>query len=151
MKDKERISSMEQEYERLFKTLTPREAPAKLYGRTMHAVMQTRIASLRTKRIASFVIGAMSFVGVILTSTTLAQAAQASGFLSYVSLLFSDSSVVFSVGKIYLWTLMESIPTPQLIVSFALLAILIQSIRVLLQTGRTSVTLEKHTFRASVS
>ena len=126
---------MGREYERLFGALPQDSAPAYLCERVFGAIQRERMRMVRMRLVFSSCTGALSLAGFILAGKALLSAMTASGFLTYASLALSDSGTVMSTSHIYLLTLLESLPGPEVIVSLALLAVLIQSLRVLIVAG----------------
>jgi hypothetical protein len=71
-------------------------------------------------------------IGVVFAFSTLMKAMAASGFSAYVSLLISDGSAVPAFGSSFLFSLLESLPGLEVALSLFFVAVLIQSLRVLI-------------------
>lgn len=130
-----RSTDMGREYERLFGALSQNSAPAYLCERVFGAIQRERVRTLRMRLVFSSCTGALSLAGFILAGKALVSAMAASGFLTYASLALTDSSTVFGTGRIFALSLLESLPGPEVVLSLALLAVLIQSLRVLVVSG----------------
>lgn len=126
---------MGREYERLFGALPKNSAPAYLCERVFGAIHRERVRILRTRLVFSSCTLLVSLAGTVAAVRALFTAMSASGFTSYASLAISDSSVVFGSGQSFLLSLLESLPAPEVMFSLALIAILIQSIRVLVASS----------------
>lgn len=126
-----RSSSMGREYEWLFGALPQNSAPAYLCERVFGAMTRERIRILRMRLVFSSCTGALSLGGFIIAGKALVSAMTASGFLTYASLAVTDSSAVFGSSHSFLLSLLESLPGPEVVFSLALLAVLIQSLRIL--------------------
>jgi len=126
---------MGREYERLFGALPQINAPAYLCERVLDAVSRERVRLARTRLVFSSCTALLSLFGVALAGQALAAAAISSGFLSYASLLVSDSGAVWTNGQSFAYTLLESLPGVEVMFTLALLAVLIQSLRVMIASG----------------
>ena len=122
---------MVREYERLFGALPQITAPASLCERVFVAVSRERVRLARTRLVFSSCTTAASLFGIVFAGQALVSAMRASGFPSYASLLISDSGAVLANGQSFLYTLLESLPGPEVILTLALFAVLIQSLRVM--------------------
>src|SRR5262249_29998247 len=88
---------------------------------------------------------AASFAGAILAVRALVEALASSGFTAYASLIVSDHDVVFASGNTFLATLLESLPGPEVVIALAVLAVLIQSLRVFVGSLVDRSFLAQHT------
>jgi hypothetical protein len=123
------------EYERLFGALPRLQTPVYLCERVLAAVSRERVRILRTRLVFSSCTGILSLCGIAFASSSLAGALRASGFDAYASLLVSDTDVVAHSAPSFLLSLLESLPGPEVILTLALLAVFIQSARVLVASG----------------
>jgi hypothetical protein len=122
---------MGREYERLFGALPKNSAPSYLCERVFGAIHRERVRILRRRLVFSSCTGLLSLLGVTFAVNALAEALQTSGFTDYASLIVSDHDAVFASANVFLYTLLESLPGPETVTVLALLAILIQSVRVM--------------------
>ncbi|HVX90388.1 MAG TPA: hypothetical protein VHC20_02000 [Candidatus Paceibacterota bacterium] len=126
---------MGREYEWLFGALPQNSAPAYLCERVFGAMTRERIRILRMRLVFSSCTGVLSLGGFIVAGKALVAAMSASGFLTYASLALTDSSAVLGSSHSFLLSLLESLPGPEVVFSLALLAVFIQSLRVLVVSG----------------
>jgi len=90
---------------------------------------------LRNKRIIRLKLWAFSFVGItslaglIPTWHTLSNDLTQSGFYEYISLVFSNSTLILSYWKELTFSIAESLPTTSIVLSFSLIFILLLSIK----------------------
>ena len=122
---------MGREYERLFGALPGRVAPAYLCERVFGAVSRERVRFLRTRLVFSSCAALGSLAGIALALPALIAAMTTTGFSSYASLVFSDSTALLGISHTFLLTLLESLPGPEIAVTLFFVATLIQSLRVL--------------------
>lgn len=124
-----------EEYGRLFGALPQIKAPAYLCERVLVAVSRERVRASRTRLVFSSGATVISLFGVVVAVRALFAAMNESGFSSYAWLAVSDSGSVFANAHSFFYTLLESLPGIEVIVTLALLAVLIQSLRVLIISG----------------
>ncbi len=123
------------EYGRLFGVLPQTNAPAYLCERVSGAVSRERIRLARIRLVFSSGTTLVSLFGVVFAGRALITAMTMSGFSSYASLAVTDSGTVFANGQSFLFTLLESLPGPEVMLMLALLAVLIQSLRIMVASG----------------
>jgi len=126
---------MGREYERLFGALPKIEAPAYLCERVLVAVSRERIRLVRMRLVFSSCASFLSLAAIFTAGRMLVNAMHATGFSSYASLMLSDGGAVLGNGHAYLLTLAESLPGPETILTLLALAVLIQSLRVMISSG----------------
>jgi hypothetical protein len=125
---------MGREYERLFGALPRISAPAYLCERVLIAVSRERIRLARMRLVFSSCTGAVSLFGVFIALRALMDASVTSGFATYSSLILSDGTAVAGNASNFFQTLLESLPTPEIMVTLACLAVLVQSVRVMISS-----------------
>ncbi|MFZ1987565.1 MAG: hypothetical protein WAV21_00825 [Minisyncoccia bacterium] len=133
-------------HERLFGVLPNITAPAYLCERVLDAVARKRMRQVRIQLVLSSLSGMASFTGVIFAGRALMTALSQSGFTSYTSLLFSDGGAVMSYGQTFALSLLESLPGPEVAITLALVAILIQSLRVLATSAMQWISIRPASF-----
>lgn len=129
------MKDMGREYERLFGALPGRDAPAYLCERVLGAVSRERVRILRMRLVFSSCAALASLIGVVSAASMLVSAMAASGFSAYASLFISDGSLVPAFGSSFLLSLAESLPGPEVALALFLIAVLIQSLRVLARSS----------------
>jgi hypothetical protein len=129
------MNDMGREYERLFGALPACDAPSYLCERVIGAVLRERVRILRTRLVFSSCGVLFAFVGGLFAFSLLTAAMTASGFSAYLSLLISDSASVPALGNAYLYSLLESLPGFEVALALFFVAVLIQSLRVLIASG----------------
>ena len=123
---------MGREYERLFGALPKNSAPAYLCERVFGAIQRERVRILRRRLVFSSCTGVLSLLGAAFAVNALAAALRTSGFTDYASLIVSDHDAVFASGTAFFYTLLESLPGPETVLALVLIAVLIQSLRVMI-------------------
>jgi hypothetical protein len=123
---------MGREYERLFGALPKNSAPAYLCERVFGAIHRERVRILRRRLVFSSCTAAASLFGAVFAVRAFAAALETSGFTDYASLIVSDHDAVLASGNVFLYTLLESLPGPEAVLVLALIAVLIQSVRVMI-------------------
>lgn len=123
---------MGREYERLFGALPKNTAPAYLCERVFGAIHRERVRTLRRRLVFSSCTAAASLFGAVFAIRAFATALEASGFTDYASLIVSDHDAVLASGNAFVYTLLESLPGPEAVLVLALIAVLIQSVRVMI-------------------
>lgn len=117
----------------IHRALAEAEAPTGLYQAVLARIAQARQIHARRKALwltaASFMSGFVFVPALVYAGEEL----YASGFYTYVSLAFSDSSLVFSVWREFAFTLIESVP------SIALLLVLASGIALAWSVRRTII------------
>lgn len=114
--------------------LTP---PADLLGRVVaRLAREKRINSFRRLLFFSFS-SAVSLAGIILLFRSVASSLLESGFWRFFSLLFSDFSVVMANWQNFFGSLLESLPIINLILVLALLAVFLESMKLMTKNIKT--------------
>jgi len=115
------------------RAFTETEAPEGLYQAVLVRIARARQLHARRKALW---LTATSFISGFVFVPALVYAGEelyASGFYTYVSLAFSDSSLVFSVWREFTFSLIESVP------SIALLLVLASGIALAWSVRRTII------------
>ena len=112
-----------------FEVFAAIEAPRGLYETVMHRLAQAERRAARMRLGLSSVVALGSFLALIpVVEYTLEQFA-ASGFYTYLSLLFSDSSIVLTFWHEFALSLIESLPSLALALLIPLTVVLVWSVR----------------------
>jgi len=103
---------------------------------------------MREKRIAKLklglfsLIGMLSLVGAVPVFKTLITDFTQSGFYEYFSLIFSDSGLILSIWREFVFSLIESLPVLSIILSLTLIFIFFLSLKYAMkQIGRGQLLL----------
>ncbi len=98
------------EPETMLENMEDLEFPAYLHERILRCVRQAAARQARLKAAVSFTAAVASFAALGGISWYALQAARASGFLSYASLVFSDTAAVFALRGDFIPLLVETFP-----------------------------------------
>ena len=118
---------MRQDYEKLFSLIETPEPPAGLLGAVV-----ARVESLeRRSAWARSVVFAIGFFVSLLAFVPALQSVRASmaesGFLTYLSLLFSDTGAILSTGQSFALILLESLPVFSVALLLSVLLMMLES------------------------
>jgi hypothetical protein len=122
---------MGSQYERLFGVLPACMPSDHLCERVTDAIRLERVRSARARFVLSSLSLVLSAIGSFIAGRALIAAAYQSGFSAYASLAFSDGGIVSAHFSSFGLTLLESLPGPETAFTLALIAVLIESLRVL--------------------
>ncbi len=118
---------MRQDYEKLFSHMETPEPPAELIGQVMGLIVAKERRSAIIRSVA-FAIGLIASLSAFVPAFHGVQASMAeSGFLSYLSLLFSDTGAILSTGQSFALILLESLPVFSLALFLAIVLLLLES------------------------
>jgi len=110
------------------------EPPSGLLQKIMARIQaERRLMSLKKRIIIFSLILIISLVGVIFISKITVSAAHASGFVSFLSLIFSDLHIVLVNWQTYSLTLLESFPVFGVMGILAAVLILMESLKYLVE------------------
>lgn len=130
------MTDMGSQYERLFGVLPATTPTAHLCERVTVAIREERARLARARFALSSLSLVLSAGGLFIAGRALIAAAYQSGFSAYASLAFSDGGTVMahlsSFGPSFMGALLESLPGPETVFTLALIAVLIESLRVLI-------------------
>jgi hypothetical protein len=113
----------------LFSVFNEIDAPGGLYEAVLARITRARQLHARRK---TFLLGVISLVCGLTLVPALQYTNQellASGFYNYMSLAFSDSTLVFSAWRVFAFSLLESLPSIALLLVLASSALLVWSLR----------------------
>jgi hypothetical protein len=127
---------MEKNYKQLFEGLRAFEPPKNLHANILAHINMARVRAARIKAVLFGLTTLLSFIALIPAFTYLAQQFQQSGFHQYLSLIFSDGSVVLSYWQDYALSIVESIPFTETIIFLCVLFVLLGSARLVVRNAR---------------
>lgn len=113
-------------------THTP--VPAHLCEQVCQAVLRERQRQARLRFIISSLCGTSSLVGLVFALPALLHAAQNSGFVSYSSLLLTDTQVALSHTNLFLVPVLEALPGIETITTLFLLSVFLVSVQSLVRS-----------------
>jgi hypothetical protein len=126
-----RTPSVGSEYERLFSMLSSEPAPSYLCEQVLGQIRERRVQRARVRLVAASLVLASSAILTGYASLLVWQGAANSGFLSYLTLIVTDSGTIAAHLSAFSLTLLESLPTVGLMVLFIALAAFLTSLRTL--------------------
>lgn len=119
---------MEQDLHKLFKKAVY-HPECRLSDDVCRAILAKRSKINRRNTFGYVLLGVLSLSGSVFSIKDLITESSRLGFYKYLSLIFSDSSVIATYWKEYILTLIDSLPVMSLVFSFALLFALFISLR----------------------
>lgn len=114
---------------RLFSLLMAIEPPVHLYARILERVRRFELRRLRLSLAASATLFATSLTGLFFSLRFLISELSASGFLTYITLPFSDGADVLHLANDFTYLIIESTPVLGLLLVFLALTALLASIK----------------------
>ena len=119
---------MRQDYEKLFSNIEIQEPPTKLLGAVINRILAKERQSALVRSVA-FAIGLVVSLAAFIPALHSVQTAMAeSGFLSYLSLLFSDTEAILSTGWSFTLILLESLPVFSLALFLVIILLFLESV-----------------------
>lgn len=119
---------MGQNLQELFKNATHK--PNENLSDSVCKAVVLKSRSMARRNISMYLgVCALSFFGSIFFIKDLITESSNLGFFSYLSLIFSDSSIVVNYCNDYILTLVDSLPVASLVLSVSLLFLLVLSLR----------------------
>ena len=100
-----------------------------LCTRIIFKIDQLQVARARGRILIARIVGGISFVALFPIFVNMVQQLQASGFLNYFSLLFTDGGAMATYWREFSLSLAESLPVFQLALIILSLLVLFVSIR----------------------
>ena len=101
---------MSNNLEKAFKTLGELKSPDLLNSKILLRIDQERVKRLNRQVLITRIVGGLSFVSFFPIFINLVSQMQNSGFWNYLSLLFTDTSVVVTYWKSFSMSLIEATP-----------------------------------------
>lgn len=133
-----RINIMRQDFEKLFTHLVPPELPDGLFAKIMSRINNEK-RQLARKRLV-FIFSLFGLVGslaaFIPTLNLVKDGFVSSGFITFFSLLFSDSEIVLVYWQSFMMSLLESLPVVSIVVLLAIVLVFLESLRFLARNAR---------------
>lgn len=130
-----RIKDMDT-YDKLFSNLEPHNPSGDLSSRVLANIKKhQRQTSLRRFVVFSFVLLA-SIVAMIPAVRSLVSAFKQSGFIEFMSLIFSDTSMIAVYWKNFMFILLETLPVVSIAIFLTVLFSLLESIKFILKDIR---------------
>lgn len=129
---------MRKDYEKLFSFIDAPEPAPGLFGRVMGAIETEQRRLFLRRRLTLFSGGLLVSLIILLPSWQVVQTGLVeSGFAEFISLLFSDSSLVFAYWQTFVFTLAESLPVMALAMLFGALFVFLGSLTLLIKNINT--------------
>jgi hypothetical protein len=128
-----RIESMGSNYKRLFQALPPVAVPEYLGERIHQAVLRERERREHVRLAVSSLSGAGSLVGLAFALPALLNAAVATGFSTFASLVISDTSLVAGNFNAFVLSLLSAVPGLEVTATLFFTAAFLVSLKTLLE------------------
>jgi hypothetical protein len=139
--DRQSSHPMLKKYERLFAYLKTPEPPAGLFDRIMRRIKDEQRLLIVRQRLIVFSIALLASLAALVPTFRTAQAGLTeSGFITFFSLLLSDSGVVITYWQSFVLALLESLPAVSLALFLATIFVLLGSVKFLVQDIKTIFT-----------
>lgn len=123
-----------QNLKRLPKNYRLAEAPDGLFDKIMGRLQKERKILTLKRRLAIFSLGAiLSALGLIPAYQTLQASLAESGFFQFFSLIFSDSQIISAYWQNFVLSLLESLPTLNLIIFLAVTIVFLEFLKLLIK------------------
>jgi len=123
---------MDNNYEKLFSKIKPLDPPAGLLERIIRRIQAEQKLLTAKRRLVIFSIGVVGSIAAFVPALKmLHQGFAESGFLQFLSLLFSDTQAILSYLGSFLASLLETLPVTGLLVFLAVLLIFLESLKLL--------------------
>ncbi len=120
---------MSKNYEKLFSELESSELPNGLLGKIMFRIREEKRLSSTRRRLAVFSISAIgSLVAFVPIFQMMQSEISNSGFVQFLSLIFSDFGTVMAYWQNFALTILETLPVLSLIAIFVVVFIFLESI-----------------------
>lgn len=126
---------MRKDFEKLFSRLKPQNPPAGLFEKIMNRIRKEESLSAARKRLVFLSVGtALSAVVLIPAASALCDGLVQSGFLQFLSLIFSNLNAAAICWQDFCLVLMESLPAANLVAFLTALLTLFCSLKYFAQT-----------------
>lgn len=117
---------MENEYKILFNNLKDETPPDELFERIILRIGKEEKKQKVKKRIVFFsVFLTISFLGLVYSFVMVQNALISSGFMEFLSLIFSDFSIIAKYWQNFAFTLLESLPVFSIVISLSMLSLVL--------------------------
>ncbi len=137
--------NMRKDYEKLFSHLKSPEPPDGLFEKIILRLRkEQKLISLK-RRLIIFSIGLIgSAVAFISAFQAVQKGFTESGFIEFLSLLFSDAGVIMTYWQNFALSLLETFPTMSLVALLAIGLIFLESLKLLAKDIKILIFLPKH-------
>lgn len=125
---------MEDQYKKLFSNIQEEYPSHELYTRVVSRIRNAEKSKARRRVFFLGFISILSAIALIPAWNELQGELQQSGFFEFVSLAFSDFSLVAQYWKDFAFSLLESLPAVGLAATLAALLVFLSSIRLVLKS-----------------
>jgi hypothetical protein len=125
---------MGRESNQLLQAFSHEQCPSYLCERICQALVRERERTARTRLVFSSLSGISSLAGLMFALPALLSAASTTGFTSFASLMVSDSDLVTSHFSTFGMSLLEALPGFEVTITLLLVAILLVSLRTVVQS-----------------
>jgi len=123
---------MNRDYEQLFDHFELPQPPAGLLGRIINRIQTERNLLTAKRRLVIFSVGLIGSIAAFVPVFKMVyQGFAESGFMQFLSLLFSDTGVVLSYFGNFLSSLLETLPVTGLLAFSVVLLIFLESLKLL--------------------
>lgn len=123
---------MDDNYEKLFSRLKPLDPPAGLLERIINRIQTERNLLTVKRRLVIFSIGFIGSIAAFVPVFKMVyQGFAESGFMQFLSLLFSDTGVILTYFGNFLSSLLETLPVTGLLAFSVILLIFLESLKLL--------------------
>ena len=123
---------MDKDFERLFSHINAPEPPDWPLGRIVSRINEKKKINLIRQKLALASIGFLGSIFSFLPALNLlSKSLNESGFLDFISLIFSDAGTVLVLWKTFYLSLLETLPVVEIILFSAVLLVFLESLRYL--------------------
>ncbi len=132
---------MRKDYEKLFSHLEPPEPSAGLLNRIMKQIRREQYMRTLRLRFAFFIILlAASATAAVPAYRAMQSSIAESGFMQFLSLLFSDTGTVMAYWDSFVLTLLEALPVISIAVLLASIIAFLESLKFIIRNFKTIFT-----------
>jgi len=103
--------------------------PATLYNDIVVKIEKAKIKKARINLLFQGTLSVLSFVAIFPVFINVVKGFSQSGFFSYLSLIFTDSEVIFFNWKVFATSLLESTPFYEVMIFLVVIFVLLESIK----------------------
>lgn len=136
---------MHKNYEQLFSHLTAPEMPDNLFEKIMHRIKKERQSLIFKRRVMILSISIIGIIGAVAAFVPAFKMAQTefneSGFLYFLSLIFSDFETVAAYWQNFIMSLLETLPVMGLAILLLTILVFLGSLKFLAKNVKSIFTL----------
>lgn len=126
------------DFDKLFSYFNPPEPRADLFGKIINRINEEREMVSLKRRIFIFSAGLLCSIAAVIPAFRMARAGFFdSGFLSYFSLLFSDTAIVMAYWKNFSFSLLETLPVIEIAAVSAVILVFLELFKFLINDIRS--------------